>query len=196
MSWLDDIVKGALKNLLKDKEIIALLEGFIAKWYEAHKPVTPPAPPQPQPPPKPPDPPPSIVAEHINILDLTTFADQVRAAGYHARDSCIHYVFAAMIYGWPIPQTTGGEDPEYDGLMARSGEIDRYMNDLVDKVADRLKANPLATATCIVGDPNRPNYEDIDLQGQKYGEGILKRLRFKNAPMDRVELGVVTIGSI
>ena len=185
MSWLSDLWK-------------LICYAFKAANESHLDPIPTPKPPDPGPvpTPEPPDPQPIPIPDHLVVIDLTTFPDTVRAAGFQARDSCIHYIFAAAIYGWNIPSTTNGQDSEYDGLMARYPEIQKYMFGLVDGVAAKMIANPGLTVTAITGDPNRPNYADIDLQGQKYAVGIQKRLELDKADMTRFELGTFTEGSI
>lgn len=164
------------------------------------EPVTPPEEPvvPPEPPITPPAPIPVPVPESAVVIDLNTFADKVRADfKISSRDSMIHAIWAAALYGWPIGPS-GGADPEWDSYTNPEfyPKIQAYMYKIVDDMAARMKANPGLIVTGVTGDPNRPDYQDIDLQGEKYTRGVEKRLIQDGADMSRFQLGVFTAGSV
>jgi hypothetical protein len=151
--------------------------------------------PIPFPPTPEPNPIPTSIEEHIVAIDLVTFGNQVRKDfNISSRDSMIHAIWAAALYGWPIGPS--GTDPEWDSYVNPTfyPKIEKYMCDLVDKVAERMKANPLLTVTGVTGDPG----DNVDLQGKKYAVGVYNRLRLQlnDEQMEKFRPGQFTEGSI
>lgn len=158
MNWLDEVVKGGLKNALKDKEIIALLEGIIAKWWEAHKPVvvTPPIlTPVPGPTPGP-----IPVTGQLVIWDADRIPSQMRARGFVGSDNQLLWALFSNEDGLGYGSHTWGyrgdqnEDPIAQALYRTRGEIATWFSDYVGTIGRQLKANPTMTALVIANDRN------------------------------------------
>lgn len=149
--------------------------------------------PTPAPIPPTPVPVPAPVAERAVAINVLTFPNQVRRDfNISSRDTMINKIWAGALYGWP--EGISGTDPEWDSYFNPEyhQRIVDYMNKIVDDIAVRMKANPLLIVVGVEGDLGN----DVDLQGEKYAQGVRKRLEVLNAPMSQFQLGSFTAGSI
>ena len=113
--------------------------------------------PKPDPIPDPiPDPEPQPVEpEHIIVADLDTIPNRMRDAGIqHSNDNALWFALAFVFAFGPdgmMPDDGAGSMVPINNYPTRK-RIEDWWNGEVQKVIDKLKANPKSTATIIVND--------------------------------------------